>query len=139
MSGHTVRSVATVGPDTAEAQLEIARLINKLAEIEAYKSLFMKRLFGVIAWANAAVVADEHFAELPVRLDGLISWAKRLGIPLEDALSIYLEEGFHLFGGVPITLAIRRPRRVLGADGDIELITFLVLASGDHWPNLSAI
>ena len=134
MTGHTVWSVTIVSPDAAQTQLALARVINVLADNDAYKKLFRKRLFGVLAWANAATVTHEHFSELPDTLKGLIAWAERLGIPLRDALTIYLDGDFHLFGGVPVTVAIRRPRPVLGASTDIELITFFIIAGGDHWP-----
>ena len=134
MSGYTVRSVTIVAPDAAETQLTMARVINELADNDAYKKLFKKRLFGVLAWANADTVTDEHFSELPDKLDGLIAWTARLGIPLRNALTIYLDADFHLFGGVPVTVAIRRPRPVLGAGADIELTTFFIVAGGQHWP-----
>ncbi|MCW5750714.1 MAG: Mov34/MPN/PAD-1 family protein [Alphaproteobacteria bacterium] len=138
MSGYTARSVTVVPPDEAQTQLTLARVINELADNDAYKKLFKKRLFGVLAWANADTVTDEHFAELPDTLDGLIAWTERLGIPSRDALTIYLDGDFHLLGGVPVTVAIRRPRPVLGAGGDIELITFLIIAGGEHWPKNGA-
>ena len=39
-----------------------------------------------------------------------------------------------MFGGVPTILAERRPRSIIGTTSDIELLNFLVIAGGDHWP-----
>jgi hypothetical protein len=133
-TGYTVRAATVVKPDSSETHREVARLINALADEEAYKKLFRKRLFGLLVWGAETAVTNEHFGELPDRLGPFTAWARHLALPLDAALATYLAADYHLFSGVPVTVAIRRPRRVLGADTDIELITFVILAGGDHWP-----
>jgi integrative and conjugative element protein (TIGR02256 family) len=61
-----------------------------------------------------------------------------LGFPIEAALDFYLANDLQFFGGVPIVLAVRRPQQVLGTESDIELLNFLISASGDHWPKEGA-
>lgn len=134
MSGYTVRSMGILQLDSAATLLPGVIAFNELAKDEKYKNLFNRLLFGVLVWGNPDRVIGEYFSELPDTLGGLLAWTDRLGIDLKLALEAYLNCGFHLLSGIPITIAVRRPRRLIGASCDIELITFVVTAGGDHWP-----
>ncbi len=134
MTGYTAREVAIVPLDAADTLLKLARRINILAADPAYEKQFQELLFGVLAWGSESSITAQYFGELPDTLGALFDWARKLGIPLADAFTAYLDRGLHLLAGVPVTLAIRRPLALIGSDSDLELITFVVLAGGEHWP-----
>jgi proteasome lid subunit RPN8/RPN11 len=131
-TGFTVRHAAFVSPNIFEEHKAIATILNELAEKPEHKGKFQRRLFGLLLRAAEAVVSKLHFGELPLTLGGFLQWAESLGFPLSTALTSYLADGLHFFGGVPIILAVRRPQQVLGTNSDIELLNFLILAGGDH-------
>jgi integrative and conjugative element protein (TIGR02256 family) len=133
-SGYSVRQVSAVATDAYEGQKSLALAFNLLAKKPEYKGLFQRRLFGLLVWAAENEVSSEHFGELPQTLGELQAWGENHGLPLGRALADYLANDLHIFAGVPIMLAIRRPQQVLGTDSDLELLNFLVLAGGDHWP-----
>ncbi len=133
-SGYTVRQVAFVPPDAYDDEKSLALAINVLQKKPEFKGLFQRRLFGVLVWATESEVSRKHFGELPQTLDELDVWARDLGLPLTQALADYLSRDLQILAGVPIVLAIRRPAQVLGTESDIELLNFLILAGGDHWP-----
>lgn len=133
---YTARNLAVIdiASGLADAYLKLATVINDLADDPAHKGKFQRQLFGLLIWADADVVTPQYFAELPDTLDRFISWSESLGMPTQRALQDYLAGGFHFFAGLPITLAVRRPRPLLGGDSAIELLSFVVIAGGDHWP-----
>ncbi|GAB9167026.1 hypothetical protein BDS110ZK25_76080 [Bradyrhizobium diazoefficiens] len=131
---YTVRQAAFVTDDTLEAHQVIAGLLNEFAEKPEYKGQFQRRLFGLLLWTPETDVCSRYFGELPETLGDLEVWAEELGFQLRAALTSYLANGLQLFSGVPIVLAVRRPQQVLGRTSDVELLNFLILAGGDHWP-----
>lgn len=133
-SGYSVRQSAFVSEQVFDEHKAIATILNELAGKPEYKGQFQRRLFGLLVWAAEGAITTQHFGELPKTLGEFQAWAETLGFPLKAALSSYLSDELHLFGGVPIILGIRRPQKVLGTESEIELLNFLVLAGGEHWP-----
>jgi hypothetical protein len=133
-TGYSVRQAAFVPEEVLDQHKAIAIVLNELAGKPEYKGQFQRRLFGLLLWAPEAEILSRHFGELPETLADFEEWAEELGFPLKAALASYLANDLHLFGGVPIVLAVRRPQQVLGRESDIELLNFLISASGDHWP-----
>jgi|GEM_PF-564575 len=133
-SGYAVRQVSPIPPDAYDAQKSLATAINVLQQKPQFKGLFQRRLFGLLVWAAESKVSSKHFGELPQTLGELETWAGDLGIPLTQALADYLSHDLQILAGVPIVLAVRRPGQVLSTNSDIELLNFLILAGGDHWP-----
>jgi proteasome lid subunit RPN8/RPN11 len=135
-SGYSVRQVGTVR--AYKEHLELAELLNEFAERQEYNGRFQRRLFGVLVWAAEGEVSTEYFGELPQTLGELVAWSDERGLPVKTALADYLALGFHLFGGVPIIVAVKRPRPIIGTQSEIELLNFLVLAGGEHRPKSGA-
>ncbi|WP_213290942.1 ThiF family adenylyltransferase [Bradyrhizobium sp. sGM-13] len=133
-SGYAARQVSFVPPDAYEVQKSLAFAINVLQQKPEFKGLFQRRLFGLFVWGAEVEVSGLHFGELPRTLGELEAWAEGLGVPLTQALADYLSHDLHILAGVPIILAIRRPEQVLRTESDVELLNFLVIAGGDHWP-----
>jgi len=134
VDGYAARAVAVPSDEDAIKHLQVAELLNELASKEEYKKLFKKRLFGLLVWAPPASISSSYFGELPSSLEELFSWGDDLSLPIREAMTSYLSGGYQLLGGVPVTVAIRRPKPLIGSSSNLELLTFLVLATGDHWP-----
>jgi Prokaryotic E2 family A/ThiF family/Prokaryotic homologs of the JAB domain len=132
--GYTARANTLVPADAYDDHLRLAALLNELSAKPEFKALFQRRMFGLLVWAPEAVRTVEHFGELPEDFGAFAAWAGQRGIPVQAAMDAFLKAQLHLYGGVPITIGVRRPKRVLGTDSDIELINFVVVAGGDHWP-----
>lgn len=91
-------------------------------------------LFGILAWPPKESVCKEYFAELPDNLGDLQEWGERLGIPVKNAFQVYQSKELQLFGGIPVTLVVPRPQRVIGSRSQLELINIVVNASNEHRP-----
>jgi Prokaryotic E2 family A/ThiF family/Prokaryotic homologs of the JAB domain len=133
-TGYVVRHDAFVPPGSYDDQKSLAVAINVLQKKPEFKGLLQRRLFGVLVWAAEREVSTKHFGELPQTLGVLEAWARDLGLPLTQALADYLSHDLQILAGVPVVLAVRRPEQIIGTDSDIELLNFIVLAGGDHWP-----
>jgi hypothetical protein len=133
-SGYSVRQGAEVSSYVYKEHLRLAELLNEFATRPEHKGKFQRRLFGVLVWGAEGDVTSEHFGELPETLGELGAWADGHSLPVKTALADYLAHDLQLFAGVPVILAVKRPRLILGTDSEIELLNFLVTAGGDHWP-----
>lgn len=118
-------------------QDELTRLANG---INAQGSRWENRLIGIIAWPPQDRVCGEYFAELPDQLSSLLAWAKDLGLPLRRAIDEHVSRQLRFTTGpkgvqeatlMPVTLAIPRPRRLIGTNTTLELLDFVVEA-GDR-------
>ncbi|MET4198710.1 ThiF family adenylyltransferase [Bradyrhizobium sp. LA6.12] len=134
-AGFSVRRAADVPPYVYKEHLNLAELLNDFAEKPESKGQFQRRLFGVLVWAVERDVSREYFGELPTTLGELVVWGDDRGLSIGPALAEYLANGFHLFAGVPVIVAIRRPRNIIGTNSDVELLNLLVTAGGDHRPS----
>lgn len=130
-----VRLVAPLPPAMfSPPQDDLTRLAN---EIRDRGSRWEDRLMGILAWPSEDRVCDDYFAELPDRLSGLLAWTKELGLPLRRGLDEHMSRQLRYTAGlagrqeavlVPVTLAIPRPRRLIGTDTTLELLDFVVEA-----------
>ena len=135
-TGYSVAHAAMVsGAEALEVHLKYARVVNLLLkEYPQFGTEFQKRLFGLLLWTEDSKINSDYFGELPETLDEFIRWSESLGIPAAAALNEYLAQDLQLLAGVPVTIGVRRPAKVIGTESEIELINFVVSAGGDHWP-----
>jgi integrative and conjugative element protein (TIGR02256 family) len=108
--------------------------INRIAgepQVHAAKGL-RRQVLGVLAWAPRDRICTSYFGFIPDRLDELVSWSEALGIPLRGALTAYLAADLQLRNGIPITLVVPRPQRLMGSTSTNELLNFVALAGSAH-------
>ena len=130
---YAVRLYSTIDSGETEILLRLSRRINELyREAPKSDSGLERMLFGATAWPSSSEVRQEYFAELPETLGDLRSWTEALGVPLGEALEVYLAEGLQLFGGIPVTLAVPRPQKVIGTGSSLELLNFVVTAADER-------
>ncbi len=118
-------------------QEELTRMVNDA--ISRRSISFENRLNGVLVWPDERSVSDEYFAELPDVLSAFLAWTKRFGMPLRNALNAYLKRGLQNTTGAggrpqqavwtPVTLAVPRPRSLIGTGSTLELLDFAIEAA----------
>lgn len=117
-----------------ENRPEVLKLCRKINELYTEENKFERMLVGILAWPAKEYVDNRYFAELPKNLKEFQDWSEGFGIPLKDALKTYLSEDLQLLSGIPVTLIIPRPQNLIGTESRLELLNFLIIAGGDHWP-----
>lgn len=118
------------------SQEELTRMVNDALSRRSMS--FENRLNGVLVWPDEGSVCDEYFAEIPDGLSAFLAWTKRLGMPLRKALDAYLKRRLQNTTGpggrgqeavwTPVTLAVPRPRPLIGTDSTLELLDFAIEA-----------
>ena len=122
-------------PDAVEEPLGLSKEIAILFQKHGPDNALLDRMmFGILAWPAHERISGEYFGHLPDNLKGLQEWTENLGIPLTIALKVYLTKDLQIFGGVPVTLVVPRPQRMIRTTSNLEILNFMVAASGDHWP-----
>lgn len=82
--------------------------------------------FGILAWPSKDPFQSKYCAELPDTLTDLITLSEDLGIPLKEAINTFLSKNLQLFGGIPVTIVIPRPQKIIYTDSHLELLNFVI-------------
>lgn len=120
--------------DLAEAQarwLPLARQQNQFSTGQRGDQV----AFGLLLWGSPDVVTDRYVKFVPSTLGEFRAWAQSYGVDVEEALEQYRSAGLQLFGGIPISVVIRRPRKVLGTTSNLEFLHFVMIATGPTAPD----
>lgn len=139
--GYAITLVRPFFDDEASDLATLAQAINALradAIKQGQVAPFHKQLFGILAWPARDHVCADHFGELPEGIDALISWAGALGMPLADALTDYLARDLQLLGGIPISVVVPRPKRLVGSTSLYEILNFIATGTDEHAPQGTA-
>jgi proteasome lid subunit RPN8/RPN11 len=83
-------------------------------------------LYGILAWPPKKMIYKRFFADLPGKLDEMVSFSDKIEIPLNKGLNSYFSKNLHLLAGIPITLVIPRPQHVLKTESNLELLNFMI-------------
>jgi Prokaryotic E2 family A/ThiF family/Prokaryotic homologs of the JAB domain len=80
--------------------------------------------FGILCWAAKVNPITEYLGRLPHDALSLFELCQRINLPLEEALRDYTSRNLALINGVPIILALPRPRPLLNSGLTIEPLCF---------------
>ena len=105
-----------------EQGIRLVTLSRDIPEDAASK----RYVFGLIAWPGRDEITSEYFGTMPTELHELIGMASSCGIDLSEALRFYIDSGLQLYAGIPVTIAIRRPTKLIGREYNVEFLTFAV-------------
>ncbi len=108
----------SIAADLKDAQTRIANFHEGLKSDRYF--------FGILAWPSKDSVHPKYFAELPDTLADLITLSEELGIPLKEAINTFLSKNLQLFGGIPVTIVIPRPQKIIYTDSHLELLNFVI-------------
>ncbi|MBZ5707017.1 MAG: ThiF family adenylyltransferase [Acidobacteriia bacterium] len=110
-------------------------LARKAQQLHAHLSEIAPTLdrivFGILVWPIPEPVT-KYFGAIPGEFRTLVDFAKELHIPLEEAIRAYQEKDLQLIGGIPVTIAIPRPQKVLGTDSAIEFLSLVILGDKEN-------
>lgn len=103
--------------------LAIQKLLELLPKIEKEK-LLENPVFSLLIWADN--LNANYDVELPKTYEQLLDFTKKHLIDIESPLKFYFDNNLHKVNGIPIICAIKRPRKMVGYDGDYEFFNFLI-------------
>lgn len=85
-----------------------------------------KPIFSILVWSGNLNIESEYFTSLPETYLELKKIFRVRNINIDSILSIYSNNGFHKVNGIIVTLAIKRPKKMIGYNFDIEFLNFLI-------------
>lgn len=82
---------------------------------------------GLLLWSDKDHVTSKYFGSLPYTFDGLLAFANEVGIDLGGFLSPLINnKNSEISSIIPVFLCIKRPKLLIGADSNLEIISFLI-------------
>jgi hypothetical protein len=75
---------------------------------------------------------SNFFIEKPTTLSELEAYGARYDVDMEGLKKFIFEYDISHFRGVPLIVAIKRPKNVIGYDGDIEFTNFVLVVGSEH-------
>jgi hypothetical protein len=103
-------------------------LINKINE-DIKEEEVAKLLLSIVVWSDNDAPDPEYCTTLPRIYGELRAYFQSRGIDIDAILKAYSAAGLHLLNAIPIIHAIRRPKKMIGYNGNLEFINFLVNAT----------
>lgn len=115
----------------------LLKLLSDVSEKINLDKVPEKPVFSILLWANELKVENEYWANLPKNYGELKKLLNERGIDIDKILEIYSTSKLDRINGIPIILAIKRPRKMIGFDGDIEFINFSISGENFTGKNMS--
>lgn len=85
-----------------------------------------KVLVSLLVWADEDHFDNQFFSNLPRNLGELRHFFKFRGIDINAILHHYLSSGCFLSPLIPVIYAARRPKKIIGYDGNFEFINMVI-------------
>ncbi|MBA9077082.1 ThiF family adenylyltransferase [Rufibacter quisquiliarum] len=101
--------------------------------------------FGILAWPTETDIIHKYFSSVPDKLGPFLDWAETLNIPLRESFADLLKKDLNLLPGIPITLILPRPRKLIGHSTNQEIISFITYPTitkekeGKKWDDKSVV
>ncbi len=105
---------------------DFLKIIPKISQ----ESNDISPLFSILIWNEDDVVEEEYSTILPTTYSDLKRYFERRKIDIEKIIISYKQANCMIKNGIPIIYAMKRPKKMVGYDGQYEFINFLVSASG---------
>jgi integrative and conjugative element protein (TIGR02256 family) len=132
----SVKYVLKVNPDNQEEIVKLSKEINKLEEA---KSSLNKRNIGILLYAPQDYVTEKYYSVFPTNYIEFETWCIGLKLNIREALKYYLENKFQCVGGIPVSIVIQRPKKLIGTNSNLEILNFVIGAGGELWPKENSI
>jgi hypothetical protein len=87
---------------------------------------------GYILWDRNGSVHDHYQIDHPETWPQLVEFASKYGIDFTEFERFLCERDQNTFRGIPVTLAIRRPKQVIGYSGTLEFSNHIVILDATH-------
>lgn len=82
-------------------------------------------LFSLLVWSDQRM-EDEYDTDLPTNVKQLSDYLGKRHVRVSQILDMFYNNGLDLCTHIPITYAIRRPKKIVGYNGVLEFITYVI-------------
>lgn len=113
---------------------EIKKIIEAIDE-KTEATMDIKPHLSILAWDPEDKVDTRYYTTFPTTYGGLKTFVLEHGVNLDEIIYKYREYGLHLLNGIPFVLAVKRPKKMIGYDGDYEFFAFRI--SGKNFDGIN--
>lgn len=115
---------------------DISKIIEKNKQILSEEKDVLKWYYGIICWDKNLSVQNEYLVDLPSNYGELCQFAAALNIEMMPALDAYFRYNIsNERKNVPLLIAIKRPKNIIGYNSDIEFVNFTIYVSQEEINN----
>ncbi len=100
-------------------------LLKLISDVDKLK-LSENPILSILCWPEVDQVISDYDTDFPTTLSELEIFCKQMGIDITSAIDFYLKNDLKTRGAIPIILSLKRPKKLVGYDGDIEFLNFTV-------------
>jgi hypothetical protein len=89
-------------------------------------------LFGLLIWSNSTHSISSYSTSLPKTYEELESFANENSISIKEPIAEYIDKKLfinNLTDFIPIIIAVKRPRKLIGFESDFEFFHFVIIAN----------
>lgn len=91
-------------------------------------------LFGLLVWSNLSESISSYSTLLPKTYGELESFAEECSISIREPISEYIKSSLsinNLTSYIPVIIGIKRPKKLIGFESDIEFFHFVINVSNE--------
>lgn len=106
---------------------ELKKYVESLKRLIQNKSFKVKQLhFGYILWSGDNTSFNDYYVNLPSSWELFKDFCNKYNVELTYFEEFIAEKDFNFFKEIPVVVAIRRPKQVIGYSSNIEFVNFFL-------------
>jgi len=112
----------------------VDKLNIKTIEEKKDSNDFEYPIFGMLLWSNLPHVISSYSTILPKTVSELETFANEYSISIREPLSEYIKSKLfvnNLTSYIPVIIALKRPKKLIGFEAEFEFFHFVINASQD--------
>lgn len=107
---------------------QILDAFKKISQTVDLNTTPEKPIFSILVWPPELEEDGSYWTELPKDYKTLKNILNNKNIDIDKILGFYVDNGLQLINGIPVILALKRPTKMIGYNGNIEFINLGISA-----------
>lgn len=105
--------------------LGLTQMLEIIDEVEKL-NLSENPILSILCWSTTDQIVTEYDTQFPKSYDDFEKFCAKYSIDIPEILKFYFENKLQKRNGIPFIIALKRPKKIIGYDGDIEFLNFIV-------------
>lgn len=120
--GLSYKSFEAIPLIALKVTLEAMGEIKKLKPVE-------NPVLSILCWSDKEETFSDYQTDLPKTFEDFEKFCTQFSIDIKLALKFYITNKLNTRTRIPVILALKRPKKIVGYEGDIEFLNFTILGS----------
>ncbi|MBL7909805.1 MAG: Mov34/MPN/PAD-1 family protein [Bacteroidia bacterium] len=102
--------------------------LEAMAELKKLKPV-ENPILSILCWSDKEETFSDYQTDLPKTLEDFENFCDQFSIDIKLALKFYITNKLNTRRRIPVILALKRPKKIVGYEGDVEFLNFTILGS----------